>query len=133
AEERVLQASSASLTTVVARPRFIWGAGDTSLLPKLLDTVKRGRYRWIDGGRYLTSTCHVKNVCAGLLLCADRGRGGEVYFFTDGEPIEMREFISRMLASQGGEAPSGSIPHWLASVVASTAEVVWRLFRMSGD
>ncbi len=33
AEARVLAANSPELTTVIVRPRFIWGKGDTSLLP----------------------------------------------------------------------------------------------------
>src|SRR5438128_2625151 len=30
--------------TVVVRPRFVWGAGDTSLLPSIVETVRSGQF-----------------------------------------------------------------------------------------
>src|SRR5262249_46121152 len=78
-EERLVAANGAALKTVIVRPRFIWGRGDTAVLPKLVDAVKSGRFMWIAGGRYRTSTCHVANVVEGMLLAAERGGGGEIY------------------------------------------------------
>lgn len=132
AEERVIAANSPQLTTVIARPRFIWGAGDTSLLPVLVAAMKSGQFRWIGGGRHLTSSCHVKNVCAGLMACAERGRGGEVYFLTDGEPIEVRAFLTQLCATQGATAGDGALPFWVARAAAWSAEAVWRLLRLPG-
>lgn len=125
AEQRVIAANSPELTTVVVRPRFIWGKGDTSLLPKLLDSVRSKQFAWIGGGHYLTSTCHVENVAAGILAAAESGRGGEVYFLTDGEPVEFRTFISALIESQGLTAPTRSMPHALAYATAWVLERVW--------
>ena len=44
AEERVLAANRGGLATVIVRPRFVWGAGDTSLLPRIIELVDRGRF-----------------------------------------------------------------------------------------
>jgi nucleoside-diphosphate-sugar epimerase len=128
AEERVLAANSSALTTVIVRPRFIWGAGDTTLMPNLIAAVRAGRFRWIGGGRHLTSTCHVDNVVEGMLLAADRGQGGEIYFLTDGEPVEMRAFMTAMLATQGVDPGDRTLPLWLARAAAFTVEGVWSLF-----
>lgn len=133
AEQRVLAANSPTLTTVIARPRFIWGAGDTSVMPVLVETVRAGRFRWIGGGRHLTSTCHVKNVCAGLIACAERGRGGEIYFLTDGEDVEVRGFLTQLLETQGVTPGDGALPLWTARAAAWTAEAVWRLFGIRGE
>jgi nucleoside-diphosphate-sugar epimerase len=132
AEDLVLAANAASFETVVARPRLIWGEGDTSLLPKLMEAVEAGRFRWISKGRYLTSTCHVKNVCHGLLLAAEKGAGGEVYFLTDGDAQPFREFVSRLLATQGVEPPDKALPRWLARTVAWTSETIWRVLPLRG-
>ncbi len=60
AERAVIAANRlGELETVAIRPRFIWGKGDTSVLPELVEAVRKGRFAWIDGGHYLTSTCHV--------------------------------------------------------------------------
>ena len=44
--------------------------------------------------RYLTSTCHVANVVESALLAAERGSPGEIYFLTDGPPVEARRLHS---------------------------------------
>jgi nucleoside-diphosphate-sugar epimerase len=120
AEAAVQAANGEGLETVVVRPRFIWGKGDTSLLPTIVAAVKRGRFGWLGGGHYLTSTCHVDNVVEGTLLAAERGKPGAVYFLTDGAPVEFRDFMTRLLATQGVDA-SGvrDVPVWLARIVAT--------------
>jgi nucleoside-diphosphate-sugar epimerase len=128
AEERAIAGGA-----VIARPRFIWGAGDTSVLPVLVAAVRSGRFRWIGGGRHLTSTCHVRNVCAGLVACAERGRAGEAYFLTDGEPVELRAFLTELLATQGVTPKDASLPLWAARAAAFGAEAIWRLFRLDGE
>jgi len=118
AEEAVLAANGDGLETVVIRPRFIWGKGDTSVLPTLADTVRRGRFAWIDGGRFPTSTCHVDNVVEGALLAAERGRPGEIYFLTDGPPVEIRSFLTELLKTQGVDPGDRSVPKWLVATIA---------------
>jgi nucleoside-diphosphate-sugar epimerase len=132
AEQLVLAASSPALATIVVRPRFIWSTDDTSLLPKLVETVKQGNWRWIGGGHYLTSTCHVRNLVAGMLRAAEHGKGGEIYFLTDGEPVEFRSFMTELLRTQGVEPGDKILPHWAATLAAWTAECSWRLLHLAG-
>jgi nucleoside-diphosphate-sugar epimerase len=125
AERRVLEASAPGLETVVVRPRFVWGRDDTSLLPKIADAARRGTLAWISGGSYLTSTCHVANLAEGIVLAAERGRPGGVYFLTDGPPIVFRVFIGALLRTQGIAPPSRSVPRGLARALAATLEAFW--------
>ena len=126
AEERALAANSAAIRTVVVRPRFVWGRGDTSVLPQLVAAVRAGRFRWISGGHYLTSATHVCNVCEALILAAERGRGGEIYFATDGPPVEFRKFITALLETQGVTPGRRSLPRGFAFALAGIVESVWR-------
>ncbi|MEM7200655.1 MAG: NAD-dependent epimerase/dehydratase family protein [Planctomycetota bacterium] len=126
AEAAVLAANREGFTTVAIRPRLIWGAGDTSLLPQIIDSVRDGRFRWIDGGRYMTSTCHVANVVEGVLLAAEKGVGGNCYFLTDGEPVEFRSFLTSLLATQGIDPGPRSLPLWMARAAARSIEALWR-------
>jgi nucleoside-diphosphate-sugar epimerase len=119
AEERVLGANRDGLATMIVRPRFIWGAGDTNLIPKIVDTVKRGRFGWIGGGHYPTSTCHVDNVAEGILLAAERGKPGEIYFLTDGDPVDFRDFLTQLLATQGVDPGDRNVPRWVARTTAA--------------
>jgi len=132
AELLAIGANGPELAVVVVRPRLVWGRGDTSLLPQIADAVRRGSFRWIGGGRFLTSTCHVANLCAGMIAAAERGRGGEVYFLTDGEPVEMREFLGALLQAEGVDPGAKSVPRWVAAATAGMAEALWRGFRLRG-
>jgi nucleoside-diphosphate-sugar epimerase len=132
AEERVLAANSPELETVIVRPRFIWGNDDTVLLPRFARAAESGRFMWFGDGRQLTSTCHVDNACQGLILAAERGRAGQIYFVTDGEPVEFRSFITAMLRTQGVEPGDRRMPRRLAWWLATAGEWTWRLFNFEG-
>lgn len=127
AEKLVIAANSDALQTVSIRPRFIWGGDDTSLLPQLVSAVETGRFLWIDGGRYQTSTTHIDNVVEGLICGWEAGEGGQCYFVTDGETVEFREFITALLATQGVEIPDKSLPLWVIKGVAAMTEKMWGL------
>jgi nucleoside-diphosphate-sugar epimerase len=132
AEERVLAANSPELATVIVRPRTIWGRGDSTVLPQLARAVRSGKFRWIDGGRHRISTTHVANACEGLILAAERGRPGEIYFVTDGAPIEVRRFITEQLQTQGLTPGEASIPRRAALLAATLLETAWRVLRLKG-
>jgi nucleoside-diphosphate-sugar epimerase len=132
AEQRVRAANGDGLETVVIRPRFVWGCGDTTLLPAIAELVRAGRFRWIGGGRHLTDTTHIDNTVEGLWLGATKAPAGGVFFVTDGEPVVFRDFLTRMLETQGVSVPDKSVPPRVASVAALAAERTWRLLRRPG-
>jgi nucleoside-diphosphate-sugar epimerase len=132
AEEAVIEANRNGLQTVVVRPRFVWGRGDTTLLPAMTAMVRSGRWAWIGGGNHRTSTTHVDNVVHGLLLGAERGAAGGVYFVTDGHPVVFRDFVTRLLATQGVAPPDRSLPAPVARAAAATSETAWRLLPLPG-
>jgi nucleoside-diphosphate-sugar epimerase len=132
AEQLVRDANGDGLETVVVRPRFVWGRGDTTLLPAIAELVRSGRFRWVGGGRHLTDTTHVDNTVEGLWLGATRAPAGGVYFVTDGEPVVFRDFLERMLATQDVSVPDKSVPGGVATAAAATAERAWRLLRRPG-
>jgi nucleoside-diphosphate-sugar epimerase len=133
AEQVARAASRDGFETVALRPRFVWGKGDTTLLPELVETIEKGQFAWIGGGRNVADTTHVDNVVEGLILAAAKGRPGEAYFVTDGEPVVFREFVTSLLQTQGVEPPGRSIPGWMAAPMARVAEAAWKLLPLSGD
>jgi nucleoside-diphosphate-sugar epimerase len=133
AEALVRAAYDSELETVVVRPRFVWGKGDTTLLPTLVEMVRAKRFRWVGGGRHLSDTTHIDNTVEGLWLAATKAPAGGVYFVTDGEPVVFREFVTAMLATQGVEVPDKSVPVGVASAGAVVSERLWRLLRRPGS
>ena len=133
AELFALGADKPRMKVVAVRPRLIWGPDDQTILPVVLDAARDGSWRWVDGGHYLTSTCHVFNVCEGILLAAEKGTGGQAYFLTDGPDVEFREFISRCAGQFGVELPDKSVPHAVARAAAWTIDAAWKTLRKKND
>ena len=104
AELAVRRANRGGFETVTVRPRFVWGKGDTTLLPGMVATVESGGWAWIGGGRNVTDTAHVDNVVEGTAAGRRKGRPGEAYFVTDDEPVVFREFVTAMLRDPGRRA-----------------------------
>jgi nucleoside-diphosphate-sugar epimerase len=96
--------------------------------------VDKGKFAWIGGGHALTSTCHVKNVSAGLLAAAAKGRSGETYFVTDGSPLTYREYLGGLLAAAGRDAShAASLPLPIARAAAFAFEKIWQVTRRQGE
>lgn len=128
----MLEANGDGFQTVVVRPRFVWGRGDTTLLPTMADLARAGRFAWIGGGRHLTATTHVDNAVEGLVLGATRGTPGNAYFVTDGEPVVFREFVTELLSTQGIEAPTRNVPAGVAHALAVAGETAWWTLPLPG-
>lgn len=128
-EQKVLEANSSKFETVILRPRLIWGKDSKGMLG-IIEKASAGKFAFIDHGKQLTSTCHVKNVCEALLLAAEKGKGGHIYFISDGEPVTMHEFINNILSAKHIPKVDKSIPYWLAYFVASVLEMTWKTFKV---
>jgi nucleoside-diphosphate-sugar epimerase len=124
AERIALSFAAPGLDVMVVRPRFIWGRDDTTALPQLLAAARGGKLAWIDGGNYRTSTTHVANACEGIDRALRKGRSGEIYFITDGEPQVFRAFISGLLETQGVAAPDKTVPRGVVRALAAVGGVL---------
>jgi nucleoside-diphosphate-sugar epimerase len=133
AEQLVRDANRDGLETVCVRPRFVWGKGDTTVLPSMVEAVKAGKFAWIGGGRHLTATTHVDNTVEGLMLGAERGAPGGVYFVTDGEPVVFREFVTKLLGTQGVVPPEREVPLAPAKRGAAMGEALWKVLPFKGS
>jgi hypothetical protein len=133
AEMRVREANAPGFTAIILRPRFIWGPGDTTLLPTIEEMAKAGKWMWIDGGKAMTSTTHIANLVHAIELVLTKGEGGEAYFILDDGDVSMREIISGMAASKGLQLPEKSIPGWLADRLGGMCEGIWGLFGLKSE
>lgn len=129
AERLVLAADAPGFTTLSLRPRLVWGPGDRSVLPTLVETAERGAFAWIDGGRPRTSTTHVHNLVHAIELALRRGRGGQAYFVADDGERSLREFLGPLVATRGVTLPERSVPGWLLRPLARAIETGWAWLR----
>ncbi|WP_108396360.1 NAD-dependent epimerase/dehydratase family protein [Devosia submarina] len=127
AERLALAFNGSEMAVIAVRPRMVWGRDDTTALPQLLGAVRSGQFAWISGGDYQTSTIHIANLCAGIECAIRNGHGGEVYFLADDEPVQFRQFVSAMLATQGVTAPDKSVPWGVLRAVATIGSLLHKL------
>ncbi|MEM7040356.1 MAG: NAD-dependent epimerase/dehydratase family protein [Bacteroidota bacterium] len=127
AEKLVLEANQeGKFETLSLRPRFVWGPGDTTILPNLLEMVDKGRFRWINRGQTMTSSTHIDNLVEGTVKALENGRGGEAYFLTDGEPVTFRRLLTGLVESAGRTPGNKNAPGWFVRAAAWGVETVWK-------
>lgn len=133
AEILVRQANTPSFETIILRPRFIWGPGDTTLAPTIEAMARADKFAWVNGGRALTSTTHIANLIHAIDLALTKGQGGEAYFILDDGVRPMREMIAGVAAARGVTLPDTSVPGWLADALGAVCEGAWRVFGLKGE
>ncbi len=133
AEELVEHANGAAFQTIILRPRFIWGPGDTTLLPVIEHMAKSGQWQWIDNGRAQTSTTHIDNLVHAIELALTQGRGGEAYFILDDGVRSMKKMIGGIAATRGITLPDKSVPGWVADAIGGTCEALWSTLPLKGE
>ncbi|KRB83026.1 epimerase [Sphingomonas sp. Root710] len=129
AERSALTFNSPQMRVIVLRPRMVWGRDDTTALPMLVHMARTGQLAWISGGQYQTSSTHIDNLCHGIDLAFQRGRGGEIYFITDGEPTAFRTIVTEMLETQGIVAPDKIVPRAVVKLVARVGQFAGKVSR----
>jgi len=128
----VLDLNDPEMACMVVRARWIWGKGDTVFLPYIINLMDSDVWTWVDGGGFMTSTCHVKNLCEGLYLAAVNGNTQQIYFITDGRPVNARDFITKLLATQDREDYDDTLTFGCAVCLATLSEMWAKCVRSCG-
>lgn len=137
AEQAVLAANSAQLSTVAIRPHLVWGPGDTSMMPRVIAKARAGRVRMI-GAPQKIDTVYIDNAVDAHLCAYDRlepgaAIAGRAYFVTQDEPLEGPAFINDLLGAAGLPPVDKTISVGAARAVAAVIEGVWGLLRIKAE
>ncbi|MDA3616239.1 NAD-dependent epimerase/dehydratase family protein [Polluticaenibacter yanchengensis] len=124
--ENIVNNASDTIQTIILRPRIIWGPGDRTLLPLLIDAVKQKKFMWINHGTNLVNTTHIYNLLHAIELSLNYTKTGETFFIHDDETLSIKEFYSRLLEKKNIKTPARSIPRSLAIAAAWIIENTWQ-------
>jgi nucleoside-diphosphate-sugar epimerase len=109
---------------VVLRPGFVYGPRDRKVLPKVIDNLRRRRFRYIGTGRRALNTIYVGNFVDAVFLALEKPQAlGQVYNLTDGEFVSKRRFIEAVV--QGLDLPRPRplwVPLWAARLLVKIKE-----------
>lgn len=97
AEKVVQEYAKKGLNDVIIRPRGLFGIGDTSLTPRIIDANKRiGIPLFFNGNSIVDITC-VENVAYGLYLASTVPNvEHEIIHLSNGEPRKFREILEQL-------------------------------------
>lgn len=112
---------------VILRPHAVYGPGDTTLLPRVLEAVRHRRLVLPEGARVPHSLTHVDHLVDAVRL-AMRGPTG-VYNIADAEPVSLADVLEEFLARRGVRARLVSLPYPAALRAAALAERTARIRR----
>lgn len=116
------------LPAVVLRPGFIYGARDRTVLPRLLDRLRSGKFAYLGSPEKLMNNTWVENLCSAVWLAVERdGVVGEVFNIRDPRAVTKREFIETVCEAAGLRKPTKIVPLPIAKLLAGVMERVWRL------
>lgn len=138
AERSVLDANDDQLSTVALRPHLIWGPGDPHLLPRVISRARAGKLRRVGTEPVMVDVTYVDNAADAHILAADKLRpdspvAGRAYFISNGEPVDLWDFINRVLAMAHLPPVQRSVSLKTAYRIGAVLEWLYRWLPLSGE
>jgi nucleoside-diphosphate-sugar epimerase len=124
-EQLALQlAREYKLPVTVLRPGFIYGPGDRTVLPKLLEALRNRRLRYLGSSARAMNTIFVGNLVDAMFLAVEKPAAiGQVFNLTDGEAVSKKRFIEALADGVGVPRPRPfPVPLWIARPLARWLE-----------
>lgn len=112
---------------VILRPHAVYGPGDTTLLPRLLAGVRRGRLVLPEGAEVRHSLTHIANLVLAVRRGLDRSSPPGTYNVADDVPVLLSAVLRELLERRGVRARITGIPYQAAFAIAGTMEAAARL------
>ena len=114
AEKMILSSNNSDLFTCAIRPHLVWGPGDPHLIPRLLERGRAGKLKRVGPGTNRVDISYVDNVAHSHILAAESLEGvkscaGKSYFISQGEPVNLWQWINELFARLGVNPVSDSI------------------------
>ncbi len=125
--EKVVTAGggTASIQYTIVRPGFIYGPGEKAWMPRLIDSLSKGKVLLIDGGGKQTNVIYVDNLCRAIELCLlNPAAYGQIFNLTDGKTPSKKQLFDSICDGLGYTRPKKSIPAPLAKQVCNAVSSI---------
>ena len=125
-EQLITGAQKKGLSTVILRPRAIFGPHDRSLMPRLLRLAEKGWLPLIDYGQALIDVTYVDNVAHAVSLALAKlpEVSGRIYNISNGEPILVAALFRKIISEFKLDVRCVSVPYKFAHATASVMEAL---------
>lgn len=135
AEQVVAAAQARGLSTVVLRPRAVFGEGDAAIMPRVLRIARRGAFPLFGDGRAQIDMTYVGNVveAAWGAVHAPDTLATRCFNITDGAPMSVRELLESVFRALDWRVRFVRVPTQLALTLAGIAELLARITPMQPE
>ncbi|MDO3410045.1 NAD(P)-dependent oxidoreductase [Saccharibacillus sp. CPCC 101409] len=135
AECEILRAAEAGLGTIMLRPRALYGPGDTSILPRIVEANGRTGVPLIGGGRALLDLTYIDDAVRALKLCASAPPEalGRVFNISGGAPVPFAEAARLLFDKLDRPLRARKLPFAAARAAALAMESAARLGLTRGE
>ncbi|MBG4585465.1 NAD-dependent epimerase/dehydratase family protein [Pseudomonas aeruginosa] len=129
AEQLVLSARDLGLEVLALRPRFVVGAGDTSIFPRMIQAHRKGRRRILGNGLNRVDFTSVHNLNDALFSCLLAGEPalGKVYNISNGQPVPFWDAVNYVMRQLDLPPVGGHLPYAVGYGLAALNEGVCRI------
>jgi nucleoside-diphosphate-sugar epimerase len=138
AEQMVLASNSDILKTCAIRPHLVWGPGDPHLVPRLIERGKKRKLKIVGAGNNLVDISYIENVADAHLLAAKNldshaTAAGNAYFISQGEPVNLWNWINSLFARLDFPLVSKRIGAGAAYTVGTLLEGIYTWFKIDRE
>ncbi len=127
ASKTVAELQLAGADAAILRPHAVYGPGDTTLLPRLLAAVRRGRLVLPEGAEVRHSLTHIDNLVLAVRRALDPASPRGVYNIADDTPVLLSVVLREFLERRGVPARLVALPYRAAFALAAASERASRL------
>lgn len=135
AEQHVLDCHDRTrLLTCALRPHLIWGPGDQHLIPRVIERAALGKLKRVGDGTNQVDMIYIDNAAAAHLQAADAltsksAVGGNKYFVSEGQPVNLWMWINEILMLAGQSRIRRSVSFQKAYRAGQMLEATYRMMK----
>lgn len=120
-------ARDSGVNVVVLRPGLIYGPGERNI-PKLLNTLRRGKFAFIGSRDNVVPMVHVSDLVQAMLLSAERPEAaGRTYHITDGGRTTIGQLVDHLAELAGCPKPHKVLPYLVPRLGCTVFELLGRV------
>lgn len=124
-ERIALRHAQNGLDVCIVRPGWIYGPGDRRTF-KLIRAIAKKRFILVTRGNALQTPVHIDDLVRGALMCAEKGRRGEIYHLAGEEALPVKSMVHAIAAAAGARILPGHLPLLPARAAAVILEALFR-------
>lgn len=131
AAERLVEAYAGDYC--IARPRAVFGPGDTVVFPRIVQAARSGRLpRLVSDRPVLGDLIYIETLVEYLRRMIQRRARG-VYLLTNNQPVAIWDFLDDVFRRLGLPSPQKTVPVGRAMAGARVIEGIYRLLPFLGE